>query len=256
MIVAFKPYCAMEALTVRLCAILFQALIIIAGLQLVSLNTAHAQAIDTGQQSEAGKEFREHAKSQWQRTDALALGPNDSLELTNPERQKPRSLSNPFQGVETARILSTIILIVLIAIAVYLFLRYRLGGDLFSGKKNDQRIGREEESIAGLNVAEAGRFALSDLENMAPKEALHILLVKSLAKAADTNNIPLRRSLTARDVFNVIPDRWAHRGFLGKLIKCAEPVLFGGRSITGDDVKALAQEAEPLFSGRRMGLGR
>ena len=229
-------------------------LIVWLGNPLSGSNLADAQEPEI--RTEAGKDFRNHARSQWQRTDALPLGKDDPLELSKAERKKRETSSTPISTNGMMRVLATIILVVLIAIAIYLLIQHRLGGDLFSRKKVDEKIGGGEETIAGLNVAEAGKFSLSDLDKMSPEEALHILLVNSLAKAADANRIPLRRSLTAREVFNKVPQRWAHRGFLGKLIRRAEPVLFGGRDIAAEEVKELSREAKALFSGVRLGMGR
>ena len=81
-----------------------------------------------------------------------------------------------------------------------------------------------------------------------------MLLLHGLKRAAGENNIPLRRSLTTRDIFFRVPENWQNRAELSNIVAHAEPVLFGGRDLDQQNYLSLLEASKPLFG--KSGRGR
>ena len=212
---------------------------------------ASAQTKNIGDQTRVS-EFESVAKSRWQRTDAEVLGPNDPLDL---KRKNPKNQNEKF-GIDgsTPRIIAGLILLILIGAGAYVWFNNRSDSGLFRNKPRDIVIAASgDPDSLGLDTVADSNFSLDSIRHAKDRhEALHLLLVNGLANAARQNNIPLRRSLTARDVVARLPNNWQYRSIVQELVARTEPVLFGGREIDARQFDVLLETVKPLFRKKGM----
>lgn len=196
--------------------------------------------------TQAGEAYRRNAKAKGIAVDARTLSADAPLDLRPPRRRIDLS-----GGEGTWRALAWVVLIgfgVLLAIGL---LNARFG-DLF--RRDEERAKPKERvvELADVGAVDLSRTRASDLAAMDdPREALRLLLLLGLSRAADANGIALRRSFTARDVFARVPHTWRPRDVLEVLVRRAELVLFGGRPFGREDLVPLIEAAEPMLRGRR-----
>ncbi len=201
----------------------------------------------------SGKVFKKSAKRIWQRVDAEHMNKDQPLETSEKWwfEKKAKSQNKTMSRKDKQRV-AGIILFILAVFIILLLWNYSTGGKLFSRlKKNDRFAGdgnSDYDTDLMANAAETERLSFGDLSKIDnPREGLHTLLVQALVRAANQNDIPLRRSLTSREVLRRVPQSWQHRSVLQALINRAELVLFGGRDITKDDYATALQMARPIF---------
>ena len=103
--------------------------------------------------------------------------------------------------------------------------------------------------MGGLASSASNEFALDDVLKAEDRRlALRLLLVNVLARAARSNDVPVRRSLTARDIVNRLPNSWTGRDRVADLVARAEPVLFGGRDLSAEGLRDLVEQARPVLA--------
>lgn len=126
-------------------------------------------------------------------------------------------------------------------------------GDMFAGTGSERKREPRTVELADMGTADVSGLTPDALARMDdPREALRLLLIHALARAADGNDIALRRSFTARDVLARVPGDWRLRGLLEAIVRRGELVLFGGRAFTREDLATVLQAAQPMFGrGRR-----
>lgn len=191
-------------------------------------------------------EFATHANKHWQRTEAIYLPQDAALDF-----KAVTKVSDYRMARGTMRQLAIAVL-VLFGIALVLFaVKNRMGGGLFSRRPKDHSLNHLQKGPAGKGLFdETDESYLSSAQLLAlddPRAGLRALLLQSLRRAADQNNIALRRSLTARDVLALVPGSWPSRGQLVQLVGTAEVVLFGGNDISRDQFATAVRNAEPLL---------
>ena len=224
-----------------LCAIFLAVLVLVPFLTLgaVAQQSSEPETI-------TGADFRAHARSRWQRTDVIVLGPNDELTTEKRAPTKKRSWTISRQ---TSQSISIVILIALGIGAAFVAINNRMGGGLFRRNRENVSIAHEDQTtLAGLDDVASATFRIDDLSRITdPIKALHTLLANVLVRAAGENNIALRRSLTARDIVaNLSPD-WPHSERLRQLVYDAEPFLFGGHPLQKSRLTQMTDLARPLF---------
>ena len=213
----------------------------------------------TPPKSVEGEKFKASAERRWQRTKGQYLSkkadPEKKVEDSNTDNGN--SLRN--LDVKTAQWIAFVVLGALIAGALVAWWFNRTGGGLFRQEAKEDRFAdavlkevvgadtREEISLDGLSFEK-----LKSIED--PKQGLRLLLLHGLKKAAGENNIPLRRSLTTRDIFYRVPEAWQNRNELSNIVAHAEPVLFGGRELDQQKYLNLLEASKPLFA--KSGFGR
>lgn len=201
--------------------------------------------------SESGSEFSQKARSRWQRTSAEYLKPDADPNLAKPNTPTDWRKFEPSRS-ET-RITAGIILAILIGALLLFWWNNRLGGSLFSRQKAEGRIADPDDEGAVLLQAQSeGDISLSALAKITnPRDGIRALMVQALVRAAQQNDIALRRSLTTRDVLRRVPNTWQHRPALQDLVSRAELILFGGREISDEDYADALTRYRPLISGGR-----
>lgn len=210
--------------------------------------------------SETGEAYRTEAKSAGIAVDARTLSADAPLTLRPPEtRPEERGLTDVDLSDASSiwRLIGWILLVAVVALIVVALLQTRFA-DLFRRDEPVRKPPPRKVELADVGTIDLSDTRLSDLAGMDdPREALRLLLLMGLARAADANDIRLRRSLTARDVFARVPGAWRMRETLGAIVSRAELVLFGGRPFSHADLAPLIELAEPMLrSGLRTGSGR
>ena len=153
-------------------------------------------------------------------------------------------------GVGT--LLGWVALIAVLGGLVYMLVQARYG-DLFASSQAGKKAAPRTVELADIGTADISGLSPESLARMEdPREALRLLLIHALSRAADANSIALRRSFTARDVLARVPGTWGLRNLLEAIVRRGELVLFGGRSFTRDDLATVLQASQPMFArGRR-----
>ena len=196
--------------------------------------------------TEVGEGYRERARRRGIAVDARTLSADAPLTL------RPPALRFDLATSEGAfRALAWLIVVGAGVLVVVALLRARFG-DLL--RREDAPAGGRPAVVefADVGRVDLARTRLSDLLAMEdPREALRVLLVMALARAAEANGIALRRSLTARDVLAHVPEAWRMREALEALVRRAELVLFGGRPFERADLAPLVEAARPMVGERR-----
>lgn len=208
-------------------------------------------------QSTKGEKFRSSAERRWQRTKGQYLSKSaDSKKVVTETKS-----NDPFRNLDlkTSQWISFAVLSALIIGALVLWWFNRTGGGLFRAESKEDRFAESVlKEVVGGEASDD--IALDDLsyEKLKsitdPKQGLRLLLLHALKRAAGENNIPLRRSLTTRDIFFRVPEGWQNRAELSNIVAHAEPVLFGGRDLDQQNYLNLLETSKPLFA--KSGMGR
>ena len=197
--------------------------------------------------TEAGETYRMDAKARSIAVDARTLSADAPVTLRPPPSERTLGDMDLSTDAGIWRLLGWILLVAVIGLVVVALLQTRFA-DLFRRDEPVHRPQPRKVELADVGTIDLSDTRLSDLSGMDdPREALRLLLLMGLAKAADANDIRLRRSLTARDVFSRVPGGWQMRGQLGAIVSRAELVLFGGRPFTHGDLAPLIELAEPML---------
>jgi len=212
----------------------------------------------TPPKSANGEKFKASADRRWQRTQGIYLSKDVDSEKNVPEEKIDNS--SPNIDAETAQWIAFIILVIFIIGGAVLWWFNRTGGGLFRSEANEDRFtdailrevvgGAEDEALSIDDLSYEKLTSMGDT-----KQGLRLLLLHGLKRAAGENNIPLRRSLTTRDIFSRVPDAWQNRPELATIVAHAEPVLFGGRTLDQQNYLSLLEISKPLFaksSSRRL----
>ncbi|MEE9375745.1 MAG: DUF4129 domain-containing protein [Rhizobiaceae bacterium] len=194
-----------------------------------------------------GEIFNKAARSNWQRVDAEYLDKDQPLESSSPSLFDGNA-SNTLSS-KTKKYLSRVFLFALAFLFIVLFLKY-IGWNLPKFKNSDPFVSNLGDEQKPILLDENGELSCQELKNIKdPREGLRALLVQALVRAAQQNDVVLRRSLTARDVMQKIPPTWHHHSLLQALVGRSELVLFGGRDINREDYTRALSLAQPLFVG-------
>lgn len=200
----------------------------------------------------AAERYLDHVGSRVH-TDARYLSADASLDLTPPPPE-PRERDRSSQGARgvggVPQLLGWLAVIAILGALAYMLFQARFS-DMFAGTEKPKPKPRRVE-LADMGTADLSGVSPEALTRMDdPREALRLLLLHALARAADANDIALRRSFTARDVLARVPGSWDLRRLLEGIVRRGELVLFGGRPFGRDDLAELLQTASPMFAGRR-----
>lgn len=140
-------------------------------------------------------------------------------------------------------------------LAVVLLILWRYGNTISvsfnaasKGKRSesDGTISAEAAEIAGQPL---DQFLASVRKMKDRREALILLVSRTLERAAETNGVRLGRAQTARDVVRVLPKSWSQLGLLRRLVREAEIVHFGGRDLDEDKWEECLEAALLIFRG-------
>ncbi len=216
-----------------------------------SVGVKDADETITPPKSTQGDKFRSSAERRWQHTKGQYLSKSADPEKIVSEK-KP---NDPFRNIDlkTSQWISFIVLSALIIGALVLWWFNRTGGGLFRAEAKEDRFtdavlkevvgGKADNDIALDDLSYEKLKAINN-----PKQGLRLLLLHGLKRAAGENNIPLRRSLTTRDIFYRVPEGWRNRAELSNIMAHAEPVLFGGRDLDQQNYLKLLEASKPLFA--------
>ena len=147
-----------------------------------------------------------------------------------------------------ATLLGWVALLAVLGGLLYMLLQARYG-DLFAGSGTDRKAPPRTVELADVGTADISGLSIDALARMDdPREALRLLLIHALSRAAHANSIALRRSFTARDVLTRVPRTWRLRDLLEAIVRRGEVVLFGGRPFTRDDLATVLEASQPMFA--------
>lgn len=202
-------------------------------------------------EDQTAADFTAQAKAKWQRTKVVILDADGNLVLDQQPSAEPKSLSP-----ETLRNLAYVILIAAGILALFLFWKNRTGGGLFARRARDVSLtGVTDPMDEEFSADPSKSFSLDQLVALPDlREGLRSLLVQSLLRAADQNDVMLRRSFTARDILAKIPHNWPHWSALDNLVRHAEPVLFGDQMINPHQFSQMTENCRAMF-GEAAGTG-
>ncbi|MFD0916809.1 DUF4129 domain-containing protein [Pseudahrensia aquimaris] len=234
-------------------AALIQLSFMVMALLSAAFPATHAAAQDATEAAEINTELRNELRARWQRTDVIILSPEDALDAKRPSQgsnnRSWRVENEDFSWVQT---FATIVLIALVALGLYLWLQNKMGGGLFAKPAEDRKFDVEGMEVGGMDVSASNEFSVDDIMRHGdPRQALRLLMVNVLARAARTNDVPVRRSLTARDIVARLPETWAGRERVADLVSQAEPILFGGRDLSAERLSDLVEQARPVLALNR-----
>lgn len=209
--------------------------------------------------SKQGEKFKTSADRRWQRTQGEYLSKDADPEKKVEETDLNNENSLGDLDENTARWIATIILSSLILGVALAWWFNRTGGGLFRPEAKEDRFADAvlKEAVGGDAAEDISLddLSFSKLKSIGdPKQGLRLLLLHGLKRAAGENNIPLRRSLTTRDIFYRVPESWKNRKELSNIVSYAEPVLFGGRNLDQQNYLELLEASKPLFV--KTGFGR
>ncbi len=115
------------------------------------------------------------------------------------------------------------------------------------GARQALRADKSQEGSAAASETGLDPF-LARLQAMSDRrEALVLLVSRTIEQAAAQNDLRLGRSLTARDVLRILPGGWAHLPALRRLVRQVEIVHFGGRDLSDADWRACWQDAVAIL---------
>ena len=183
-------------------------------------------------------------------TDARYLSKGGPVALK--KASEDRSTSRSAGSWDIWRVIATLAVIAIVVLVVLALMQGRYG-DLFARGPDERKVEARRIELADVGSADLTGVTLESLRaHTDPVEALRLILLQALTRAADANEIGLRRSFTARDVLSRVPDRWQLRASLDAIVRRAEVVLFGGRPFGRDDLAPVLEVAAPFFEkGRR-----
>ena len=151
----------------------------------------------------------------------------------------------------TGRVLGWAMIVLIGAALIYALLQARYG-EMFARGQPERKAEPTTVELADIGTADISGLSVEKLLRMDdPREALRLLLIHALSRAAEANGIALRRSFTARDVLARVPGSWNLRRLLEAIVRRGEVVLFGGRPFGRDDLASVLEAAEPMFRGGR-----
>lgn len=117
-----------------------------------------------------------------------------------------------------------------------------------AGPKQRDFARRPEAPAEAMPGAALDQDLIARLQDEAdPREGLRRILQRFLALAAKDNALPLKRSLTTRELMHRLPGSWAHRDALEVLARRTELVVFGGREISREAYEECLDLARPFL---------
>ena len=221
----------------------------------VSAALAFPTALAQTDQSPSAEAYRESI--QLRRIQSDIVYPDQLLEPAaeeTPQQEAPAPAgSTEPQSMRWIVLAVGVVILVLLGILVF---RNGAGvGVAFRRGDTKEPPARRPKAVASTTaVATAGRTPddalLEELRNMPDqREAMHRLLVHTLAKSASLTGLRPGRSWTARDTIRSVPDGWLHLEALRYIAGQAELAWFGGRDIDRDSFEACLDLARPILSG-------
>jgi len=161
----------------------------------------------------------------------------------------PEPASSPASGAPVDRwVVAAVAVLVLLAI---LLLAARFGGARAVSLVRPPERGIRSRAAAApaASDAEPAPDGLEAIARLADRRhALHVLLERSLERAARANGGSLARSLTAREALRRLPAAWPPLPALRMIVRQAEVVRFGGRELTDEAFLACLEAARPIFA--------
>ncbi|MEO0546831.1 MAG: hypothetical protein AAF035_07775 [Pseudomonadota bacterium] len=178
------------------------------------------------------------------RTKAIYLPKGASIDLKRPQRNQPSSLPLGWGFDRWAAVLT------LLAIAGLLLVWLWRSGILAALLKS-RKEKLVDEPTAGEPSARRGKESehtpYTILQYEDPREGLQAFVSYALVRSAQAASIPLRRSLTGREILRRLPKSFVHREAVSTLLRRSEPVLFGEDVITHDGLSTLLDDYKVLF---------
>lgn len=141
----------------------------------------------------------------------------------------------------------------IIAMLLFLFLKFGGAGGLFQADPNAVKKPRKRAKAWGLTAADqtAGDILAQIRAMKSRREALILLLRHCLLTAADETDVFFLRADTEREALARLPNNWRRFSQLESLLRRTELVHYGGREITDTDFDdALKSGAQILMEAR------
>ena len=151
---------------------------------------------------------------------------------------------------------SVILIVTLLAVLLFLFLKFGAGGTLLRADPSAPKKPRKRAKAWGLTAAEqTGGDILASIRAMTSRrDALILLLRHCLVQAADETETVFRRSDTEREALLRLSQKWRRYPQLKDLMLKTELVHYGGRDISDQDFDtALKYGAQILMEGPARG---
>lgn len=145
------------------------------------------------------------------------------------------------------------IVVLVIGLLLFLFLKYGGAGGLFQSDPNAEQRPKKRAKAWGLTASEESPSdILSKIRAMASRrDALILLLRHCLLQASDETDIHFLRSDTEREALGRLPSNWRRFKQLTSLLRSTELVHYGGRDISDDEFEAaLGFGAQILMEAR------
>lgn len=139
--------------------------------------------------------------------------------------------------------------IVAIIAALLLFLLYRSRNTLaeLAGPRNNSRL-PQSGAPEPLEPAVIDHGLIERLRSEPdPRKGLRLVLQRFLALAAQESSIPVKRSLTTREIMARLPGSFGHRETLETLAREVERVVFGGHEIEAAQYQHCLDLAAPFL---------
>ncbi|MEL6947265.1 MAG: DUF4129 domain-containing protein [Pseudomonadota bacterium] len=149
---------------------------------------------------------------------------------------------------DTRRVLGALAVALVLGFLLYLIWRSGWMQSLLNARRKTL-IGIDSDGIDGVQSARVPRATRDQiLAATNPRLGLQMFMRSVLERAAQENKIPLRRAMTGREILRRLPPAAPHKDVLGRLLRMAEPVLFGDDTITADELRALVEQHGTLLT--------
>ena len=182
-----------------------------------------------------------------------ADGPIPMDNAANIRPPEPELPDNDIPEFDTGTLLSRIALVFVGLFVAYfayqLLSRWRPGA--FQPRQPEADAGplRDTDLTTDVPLSEVEQF-LTGLRAMPDqREALALLLTRTMAAAAAQNTLRVRRSETARDFLRRLPRSWRALGELRQIAMAQELVVFGGRPLSPETFNDCLRRAEVILRG-------
>lgn len=137
-------------------------------------------------------------------------------------------------------------------LAVVLLLAARFGGVhavSFARLPEGGARGARSAPAGAAGPEDQGPDSLDEIGRIADRrQALHLLLQRSLQRAAAANGRHPGRGQTVRDILRSLPASWPQLPALATIAAHAEVVEFGGRELTEATFRTCLDAARPVFA--------
>ncbi|MEM1038129.1 MAG: DUF4129 domain-containing protein [Pseudomonadota bacterium] len=205
--------------------------------------TASAQPLNTPARDPANR-FNDAMENAPHRTDAVYLPAGAPINLQRPQPSQPSNLP---LGWGFDRWAAVIALLAIAGLLLVWLWRSGLLAALLKSRK--EKLVDEPSAVASSvrrgDVSELTPYAILQFED--PREGLQTFVSYALVRSAQAASIPLRRSLTGREILRRLPKSFPHRDAVSTLLRRAEPILYGDDVITHEGLSTLLDDYKILF---------